>query len=434
MKKKLLSNIKIISTGSIWAGPHAARICAELGAQVFRINLPEQRVWTQKTPELIEVWVKKLRDEGMSDEEIKRAEVPSPFYTGNYQVNYYGVGLDLRNDKGKEIYKDLAKISNVVIDGWSPTVMSKFGLGYSDLKEINPSIIYVSIPALGMTGSEKESRMFGTAIEYVSGVTSTRGYLEQGPHRAGNYILDGISAPHILTAVLAALYYHAETGKGQHIDISQAECGTSVLGEAIMDYSMNKRIAKPIGNSHPTFAPYGCYRCKGDDMWVTIAITSEEEWKSFCKAIGEPKWTEESKFADMLSRWHNQDELNKLIEEWTVKHDHYAIQQILQNAGVAATAVVTIEEQVLHDPHVNDRNIYNWIPYHDGVKDPVFRAPFILSKTETSFEWCGPYTGQHNDYLLKDILGMSQEEVDRLVEENVVGVLPPPFTVFLGLT
>ena len=151
--------------------------------------------------------------------------------------------------------------------------------------------------------------MWGTAIDLISGLASTRGYIDGDPHRPAGYIVDGISSAHILTSLLAALNYRADTGKGQHIEVSQAECATFTMGKEIMDYSMNKRISKPNGNLHPVYAPHSVYRCQGTDMWVTIAVTSEEEWHSFCDAIGNPSWTYNPNFTDMLSRWHNQEEL-----------------------------------------------------------------------------------------------------------------------------
>lgn len=434
MVKRLLDGIKVISIGSIWAGPYVARVLAELGAEVFRIDFPGRAPRARGTPEMVEARKKKLLAEGMSPEDIEKVSKPFAGYPANFQVNFYGIGLDLRTDKGKEIYRRLARITDIVIDGWTPQVMANFGLGHSELRQMKPDLIYVSMPGMGMTGSEKEVRMFGTAVEYIGGLTSTRGYPDGEPHRAADYLCDGTGPAHILPAIFAALNYRLETGKGQHIDVSQAECGTAIMGEAIMDYGMNKRVAKPTGNRHSIFAPYGCYRCKGDDMWVTIAVTSEEEWHGFCHAIGNQDWTRESRFADMLSRWHNQEELDKLIEGWTLQHDHYAIQEIMQKAGVAAAAVVTLEEQILYDPQVKDRDIYTWLTYHDGIADPVFRVPWVFSKTPTSLDRCGPYSGQHNGYLLRDILGMSEEEVAKLTEEKVVGVLPLQMGVFLGVT
>jgi len=425
MPKAILEGTKVISMGSAWAGPYVGRVLAELGAEVFRIELHGGTKFGRGTPESEEAWKKMLLARGMPEEDVEKAAKRTPGDRGNYLPDNFGIGLDLGQDKGKEVYRKLVKITDIVIDGFSPRVMINFDLGYSALKKVKPDIIYVSIPALGLTGPEKDARMWGTGCEFVGGLTSTRGYIDDKPHRAACYIADGIASPHILTAILAALNYHADTGKGQHIEIAQAECATSIMGEAIMDYSLNGRIAQPTGNRHPSLAPHNCYRCRGEDMWVTIAVTSEEEWEHLCEVMGNPEWTKNHKFADSLSRWQNQEELDKLIETWTIQHDHYAVQEMLQKTGVPAAAVVTLEEHVLYDPQVKDRSLYQWLTYHDGVADPIFRVPWVLPQTPTQMTRCAPYVGEHNGYLLKDVLGLAEEEIDRLVEENVVGVTPP---------
>lgn len=425
MSQRILDSIRVISMGSAWAGPYVGRVLAELGAEVFRIELHGGTQFGRGTPEAEEAWKKKLLTRGMSKEDVDKAAKRTPGDRGNYQPDNYGIGLDLRNDKGKEVYKKLAQITDIVIDGFSPRVMASFDLDYSALKKIKPDIIYVSIPAMGMTGPEKDARMWGTGCEFVGGLTSTRGYLNGRPHRAACFIADGIASPHILAAILAALNYRADTGKGQHIEIAQAECATSVMGEAIMDYSLNGRIAKPVGNRHSSYAPYNCYRCKGEDMWVTIAVTSEEEWEWLCQAMDNPEWIKDPKFADMLSRWQNQEELDKGIETWTIQHDHYTVQEMLQKTGVPSAAVVTLEEHVLYDPQVKDRGLYQWLTYHDGVDDPIFRVPWVLPGTPTVLNRCAPYVGQHNEYLLKSILKLPDDEISELVNENVVGVTPP---------
>jgi len=425
MTKGVLDGIKVISMGSAWAGPYVGRVLAEMGAEVFRIAFPGRQWAIGGSPEIEEKWKKKLMSLGLSEDEAAKCIIRDPGYVGNYHPNNYGIGLDLRNEQGKEIYKHLVKLTDIIVDGWSPRVMSNLGLGYDVLKEIKPDIIYASIPAMGMTGSEKDVRMWGTGCEFLGGLTSIRGYQDGPPHRASGFITDGISSPHIILAIMAALNYRSVTGKGQQIDVSQTECATSTLAEAIMDYNMNQRIAKPTGNRHNAYAPHNAYRCKGEDKWITIAVTSEEEWEGLCAAMDYPEWTEDTEFADAISRWRSQEALDGLIEQWTSQHDHYALQDILQSFGVPAAAVVDLNEHILFDPHVKDRDIYTWLTYHDGVADPVFRVPWVLPNNPTQLKWCGPYTGQHNDYLLKDVLGMSDEQVKKLADDNIIGATPP---------
>ncbi len=420
----LLDGIRAISMGSAWAGPYVGRVLSEMGAEVFRIDVPGRR----KSMGVVDVqalFINRLVEKGMTRENAEKAAKTNPSYTASFWCNDYGIGLDLGKDKGKNIYQNLIRVTDIVIDGFSPRVMANLGLDYPAVSKIKPDIIYLNLPGMGMTGPEKDVRMWGTGCEWLGGLTSIRGYNGEAPHRACGYIVDGIDSPHLISSLLGALIFRDETGQGQHIDCSMAECATYTMGQAIMDYSMNERVAGPTGNRHPAYAPHNCYRCQGDDKWVTIAITSQNEWQCFCDAINHPEWKDDSRFADEVSRWQNQEALDKLIEEWTQQHNNYAIQEILQSKGIAATAVTTLEELILYDPQMKDRNFYQWLTYHDGIADPVFRIPWVYDKSPTSLKWCGPFLGQHNDYLLKDVLGMSDDEIAKLYEEEVVGIAPP---------
>lgn len=421
---EVLKGMRAISMGSAWAGPYVGRVLSELGAEVIRIAFGGGPLPTPP-PEVVETWLESLVKKGMSREDAEKANSYMPGYIPQYQTNNLGFGLDLRTDRGKEIYRELVKHIDIIVDGWSPRVMANLGLDYTALQKIRPDIIYVSIPALGMTGPDRNVRMWGSGCGALSGMTSLRGYQDGSLYPSSAYMADPISAMHILTAVLAALNFRLQTGNGQHIDVSQTEVATAVLGEAIMDYSMNKRVAKPMGNRHPYYSPHGCYRCRGNDAWVTIAVTSDEEWQNLCQVLGHPDWLDNPKFSDTMTRWQHQDELDKLIEEWTIQHDHYAIQQILQKAGVPSGAVVTVEEQITTDPQIKDRDMYHWLPFSDGVSDPIFRCPWLLPKTPPKLYRGAPFTGQHNEYILHDILGMSKVEIDKLTEDGVIATSPP---------
>ena len=424
MSKAALDDIRVISMGSVWAGPYAARVLAELGAEVIRIEFFGQGP-RRGNPELMAAWGKSLVARGMSPADAEKVTTFIPLYAAPFGGNTYNVGLDLRQDQGKEVYKNLAGVTDIVIDGWSPRVMANLGLDYTVLKELNPGIIYASIPALGMSGPDRDVRMYGSGCEALSGMDSVRGYADGWPYPSSAHVPDPIAAMHILAAILAALNHRTETGRGQQIDISQTECATMLISDAIMDYTMNGRIARPQGNRHPYFAPHGCYRCRGKDKWVTIAVTSEDEWHNLCIATDHSDWLTEPRFSDMLSRWQNQEELDTLIEEWTGQHYHYAAQEILQNASVRAAAVATIDERVNYDTQVRDRDLYQWLTYTDGVADPVARVPWVLPKTPTRLDKGAAYTGQHNAHILGKILGMSAEEITRLEQENVIGQVPP---------
>jgi benzylsuccinate CoA-transferase BbsF subunit len=186
---------------------------------------------------------------------------------------------------------------------------------------------------------------------------------------------------------------------------------------------MNQRVQTRMGNRHPSMAPHGCYRCSGDDKWVAIAVSSDEEWQALCQAMGNPAWAGDEKFADALSRWKNQDELDRLIEEWTATQDYYEVMRVLQAAGVAAGAVLNSKEQAL-DPHLRERDYY-WIHKHPEVGTRAFPGPWgKLSTTPGIMRMPPPTLGQHNEQVLSKLLGMSKKEIAELASEGIIGTRP----------
>jgi crotonobetainyl-CoA:carnitine CoA-transferase CaiB-like acyl-CoA transferase len=303
--------------------------------------------------------------------------------------------------------------------------MENFGLGYDILSQVNPAIIMISLPAHGTTGPWRNYPGYAHSIEQTSGIPQLTGYSDGDPKMTASGFTDPVAGVNGMAAVMIALLYRQATGNGQYIDLSQVEVATSMIGSAIIDFTMNKRIQQRIGNHHPFMAPHGYYRCKGDDAWVAIAIGSDEEWHNFVKAIGEPEWAKETRFQSSLGRWQNQDELDRLIEAWTVQHDHYEVMHLLQNAGVAAGAVLSSSE-LLSDPHLLERGTFQCIdralvgvhPY------PIPTAPERLSRCPTKIRRPAPLLGEHNDYVLGELLGMSRKQITYLTEQQIIGSQP----------
>jgi len=335
----------------------------------------------------------------------------------------YGITLNLRTPEGVDIFKRLVKISDVVVDNYAAGTMDKFGLGYSVLKETKPDIIMLSASAYGATGPEQSYIAIGPNVEMMAGLTELTGHPDGKPTVSPNYWGDPVSALNIAVSILTALNYQKRTGKGQFIDISQAETVTNQLGEIIMDYTMNKRVQTRMGNRHPYIAPHGCYRCKGNDMWVTIAVSSDQEWHGFCQAIGNPPWTKEERFSSLLSRWKNQDELDRLVQSWTADRDHYEVMRTLQSAGIAAGPVLNNQE-LFSDPHLKERGFFEPVTHPAAGTHLYPTMAYKLAKAPTSTQKPAPLLGQHNHYVLGEILGIPDEELRRLEEQKIIGTVP----------
>jgi crotonobetainyl-CoA:carnitine CoA-transferase CaiB-like acyl-CoA transferase len=226
-------------------------------------------------------------------------------------------------------------------------------------------------------------------------------------------------------AVMTALLYGQTTGTGQYIDLSQVEAVTSLIGDAIIEYTMNNSIQPRRGNRHPFAAPHGCYRCKSEDRWLDLAVYTDNEWRAFCRVTGNPRMAEDERFKDSLSRWQNQDELDKIVETWTIQHNHIEAMYILQRAGITAGAVLSSAE-LLNDPHLKERGTFQILeravvgthPY------PVPTAPMRFEGVATKLERPAPTMGQHNEYVLGELLGLSHDEIASLEKEQVIGKRP----------
>ena len=199
-------------------------------------------------------------------------------------------------------------------------------------------------------------------------------------------------------AIMAALYHRSKTGEGQYIDAAMIEGSANFLGELVMDYIMNGRIGERMGNRDKVMAPHGCYHCQGEDEWVAIVVSNDEEWEAFCNVIGNPEWTTKEEFSNEVSRWNNQDELDRRVEEWTRKHNNYEVMQILQKAGIAAGASLSVQG-VAEDAHLKEREFFVETDHPVMGKLPYARLPWRVNNVPEGYYNYAPLLGEHNDYV-----------------------------------
>ena len=220
-------------------------------------------------------------------------------------------------------------------------------------------------------------------------------------------------------AILAALNYRQQTGEGQFIDFSAREALSCPLGEVIMDYTMNGRGRTRQGNRDDCMAPHNCYRCKGEDKWISIAVSSDDEWETLRRAMGYPLWAEDERFADQRGRWQHQQELDSMIESWTSVYTHYELMDMLQRAGVAAVPSFNNEE-LFGDPHCRERGCFVPVDHPDEGELYIVSPPWKFSDTPAEAKSAAPLLGQHNKYVFGELLGISDEQIDRLEAEQVL--------------
>ncbi|MFC2058479.1 CaiB/BaiF CoA transferase family protein [Chloroflexota bacterium] len=401
-----LEGIRICDLSTWWSGPLCTAYLGGLGAEVIKVESIQRPDGYRFGLTVFDQWW----------------EANGAWNSIN--MNKYAITLDLNNPKGVELFKKLVGVSDVIVENYTPRVMEAFGLTYPVLKEITPDIIMLSMPAYGLTGPWRDYAGFAFAFEQASGLAYLTGYADGTPQNLGG-AADPIAGMHAALAILAALEYRRRTGEGQHIEMSQAETLTCLLGQAVMDYSMNERVWERMGNRDPAMAPHGVYRCKGMDKWVAISISSDAEWKSFCQIIGNPQLAQDERFAVIIDRFRNQDELDKLVESWTIQHDQYEAMDILQRAGIAAGAVI-VPHDANDEPHFKKREFFQELTRDVVGTQPYPKSPIRLSKTPVMMR-PSPKLGEHNDYVLGTILGLSKYAIKELKKEQIIGTVPLAF-------
>ncbi len=395
-----LKGVRVVSLTWVWAGPWMGAMLADMGAEVIKVET-RQRLDAQR--------VVKLTKDSVEDLNM-----------GQFNFTNRGVKsctINMKEPGGIETFKKLLKVSDALITNFAPRVLPGWGLDYEEVKKIKPDIIMVTLPAFGSIGPDKDYVSYASTIEAVGGLNISFGYPGEPPVLSGTYPADPIGGVYGVAAFMAALIYRKQTGKGQLIDVAQSEGVTSLIPEVIMEQVMNGRTRPRMGNRDDIMAPHGCYPCKGEDKWVAIAIGTDAEWQAMCKVMGSPAWCKDDKFVDQFSRWQNQDELNRLVAEWTKNYTHYEAQNMLQKAGVAAGSSLDIGELVI-DPHVVKRGAIIQQNHKVAGEINVYRSPWKSALTEQNPP--APLLGEHNDYIFKQLLGMSDSEIARLTEKKVI--------------
>ena len=281
------------------------------------------------------------------------------------------------------------------------------------------AIIMLSTSMQGQTGPYFNHPGSGHKLTALAGFSNILGWPDRSPGWMEAYT-DFIAPRYNIIAIMAALEYRRRTGKGQYLDMSQYEAGIQFMAPLVLDYAVNKRIANRMGNQCSYAAPHNAYRCQGEDRWCAIAVFTYAGWQSFCEVIGNPALAEDPRFVTLLARKENEEELDKLVNEWTISRSAEEVMNMMQAAGVAAGVVATGEDLLDHDPQFKHRQTFVELEYPGiGKYRTQIGAHFMLSKYTCELK-PAPLLGEHNEYVFKEILGMPDDEYDKLVKEEVI--------------
>lgn len=396
-----LKGYLVVDFGAFVVGPLCSALLADMGAEVIKVE-------------------SKARMEPMrrSGENITKDKEKDPWY---HQLNRdkMCITVNIRHPKARELLLKLVKKADIVIENFSLEVMAKHGLDYQSLSAVKPDLIMMSFPSTGGPGPLKDVITQGNTLSALSGMDSMAGYRGEQVLGAQGWYCDWNSPVHGAFAILAALRYRNRTGRGQYIQMSQMEATITCLGPAVMEYIMTGRIPGTQGNYHPAMAPHNLYRCKGVDKWVSICVGTEDEWEALCRVMGNPAWTRDERFSDKFHRQANLKELDSNITEWTINFTDHEAMETLQRAGIAATAYFDTPARFL-DPHFAERHVYAEVEHPVTGMEVVGGLPWKLSLTPGAIRQPAPLFGQHNDYVFRELLRMSDAEVSQMQEEQII--------------
>ncbi|MDQ1334821.1 MAG: CoA transferase [Thermodesulfobacteriota bacterium] len=408
--RKHLEGIKVLDLTAYLSGPYATLNLAALGADVIKVERPkigDPCRWNPPFAGHNGVSFEMKNDTDMSILYLKRNRGKRSIF------------LNLKEDKGKELFRRLVNMSDIVIENFSPGVMERMGLDYPDLKKINPRIIYCSISGYGQDGPFKDRTAFDLTIQATSGIMAITGYPEGPPTRCGAWIGDMIPSLYSVVGILAALYSREKTGQGDKIDIAmQAACFSVVTDEAL-DYNMSLGMPVRTGNRNPRLAPWNSYKAK--DGHLAICVANNTQWNAFLKAIGREDLEGDDRFKNQEGRFKYSDDVEHIVNQWLENLTRKEALKRLREYKVPCDAVLEYEE-ILECPQLNHRKMIQEVihPVSGNTGLKVAGFPIQFSDSEAGFERPAPYCGEHNEEVYKGLLGLSDEELEELKEENII--------------
>lgn len=415
-----LAGVRVADFCWMGVGSVATRLLADFGAEVIKI---EDRTRID-TPRKLPLYKSEAaRNFG---QEVVGADPNKGGLFNNYCRNKLGVTINMRTAEGRELAERLISHSSVVTENFAPGIMERWGLTYDRLCEIVPDVIFARMSGFGHSGPEAGYRSYGPVVQAVSGLSYISGLPDREPSGWGLSYMDNQAAFYNSAAILMAIYQRNMTGRGAEIDVSAVEVGINLLGPVLLDVTVNGRRTRgdhyPTGNrlEHPLAAPHGVYPASGEDRWVAIAVFGDDDWARFVDAIGAPGWTSDPRFATAEGRVAHQDLLDAHVGAWTAPRDRYEVTKLLQGAQVRAGAVQNAEDLNETDPQIAHRGVFFEMD-HPVIGPARFEGvPLHMSATAPDNWRSGPLLGEDNDYVFKELLGMSDDEVDALGADGVI--------------
>ncbi len=412
-----LEGYRVVDMTEVWAGPMGTAFLGDLGAEVVRVESYPRASMTRPV-------------QLMTMNPAQRAAIPgSPTRPWDVSTTYHlsnrnklGVAMNVMDPRGRALFEKLIATADVFVIGYSAGTIERMGLDYASLSKIKPDIIVVSMPGWGERGPYQGYATLGSGLDAFSGHMYLRGYPGSDPTTTpvGVFHSDATGALGLAFAIMTALHYRERTGKGQFIDLSQAEVLMTHLARPVLDWSMNQRVIGPVGNADPSACPHGVFPCLEEAQWIAIAARTDEHWRLLVRAMGSPAWAKAPELEDLMGRLAARDEVERGVTAWTRTLPQAEIAAILRTAGVPAAPVADVPT-VLQDAQLRERGFFVEV---DHAPAPAYeRADVIWRMSETPSATRIPTNnlGEHNRQIFCGMLGLSEAELADLMSANVIG-------------
>jgi crotonobetainyl-CoA:carnitine CoA-transferase CaiB-like acyl-CoA transferase len=403
MTAHALADVRILDFMWVMAGPAATRMLADYGAEIVRVE-STRYVDTART---------------LAPFRGGRPESESSGCFHNLNAGKRMLTLDLRSPGGREVVLDLVRWADVVTESFAPGRMQALGLDYQSLRAVNPRLVMLSTCLMGQTGPRASFAGYGNLAAAIAGFSNLGGWPDRPPAGPFSAYTDYVSPRFIALAVLAALEHRRRTGEGQHVDLSQAECSLHFLGPALLDYTVNGRLAARVGNRDRDAVPHGVFPAEGEDQWIAIAVTTDAEWRALCMVIERPDFATDARLATADGRRAHADALEAAVAAWTSARDRQVAAATLQAARVPAYAVQNSPDLV-RDPQLLARGHFQEVAHPGHGTTAIEAARFKLSRTPAKVHAVAPTYGADNEYVLRTILGYDETQITELVASGAL--------------
>lgn len=394
--EQALEGLKVLDLSRVLAGPYATMILADMGADVLKIEMPVKG-------------------------DDSRAFGPyvggESSYFMSINRNKRSITMNLKNEESKNMFLELVKDADVVVENYRPGTMEKLGIGYDVLKEVNPKIIYAASSGFGHTGPYSKRAAYDAVVQAMGGIMSITGELNGKPTKVGSSISDIIAGMYTSIGILAALEYRNRTGKGQKVDVAMLDTQVSILENAVARYMATGVSPKPLGNRHPSIIPFEDFETK--DGSIMIAAGNDALWGKLCKALGVPELIDDERFKTNPLRGENYDEMRPLVAKPFLNKTTKEWMDILNEVGVPNGPINKIED-VVNDPQVKARDMIVEVDHPKAGKISMPGVPIKMSETQGSVRKPAPILGQHNEEVLKGKFNLTDEDIQRLKDEGAI--------------